>query len=193
MVPFDTAFAAIDAANRDDPHRFEGEPLALVEGRLAHAWVERLTDEPSDALLLAARAHHLRRWVVPRSTYPDGRSGYLRWRRDQKVRHADELRALLTGVGVDAPTIERAATLVTKTGLGSDPDAQVFEDALCLTFLATQLGSTAERLGDDRMVPVVAKTLAKMSDAGRRLATTVELDDHFAELVTEAFRMHAGA
>ena len=38
-----------------------------------------------ETLLLAARAHHLRRWELPRDSYPVGRAGYLRWRRDQKA------------------------------------------------------------------------------------------------------------
>lgn len=190
MDPLDAAIDAIDRANTDDPHRFEGEPLALVEGRLAHGWIQRLDDDPSAALQLAARAHHLRRWVVPRSDYPDGRSGYLRWRRDQKKRHADELAAILDDAGVDATTVARAAVIVAKTGLGTDPEVQRFEDAVCLTFLHTQLASTADRIGDDRMVPVIAKTLAKMSDHGRSLAASLEFDAHIASLVARAVASH---
>lgn len=192
MDAVETAIRAIDAANRDDPHRFEGEPLALVEGRLAHEWIGRLDDEPTDALLVAARAHHLRRWVVPRSDYPDGRNGYLRWRRDQKTRHATELRVILDEAGVGAPTAERAAIIVAKKGLGSDPEVQTFEDAVCLTFLHTQLAATAERLGDERAVPVIAKTLSKMSEQGREVAMSLEFDDHTAHLVARALESPAG-
>ena len=186
MGSFDVAIEAIDHANADDPHQFEGEPLARVEGRLAHAWVKRLDDDASEALQLAARAHHLRRWVVPRSEFPDGRNGYLRWRRDQKKRHADELTAILVDAGVDEATVERAALIVAKIGLGTDPEVQRFEDAVCLTFLHTQLSSTADRIGDERMVPVIAKSLAKMSDQGRSAAASLEFDDHTASLVAHA-------
>ena len=65
---------------------------------------------------------------------------------------------------------------------------QAFEDAVCLTFLYTQLAATAERLGDERAVPVISKTLAKMSARGRELATTVSLDGHTASLVDQALR-----
>jgi len=158
----------------------------LVEGRLAHDWVGRIADDPSDALLLAARAHHLRRWVVPRADYPDGRSGYLRWRRDQKKRHADELATILADAGIDGDTGERASTIVAKVGLGSDPEVQVFEDAVCLTFLHTQLAPNAERLGDERAVAVIGKTLTKMSDEGRARASTIEFDRHTATLISRA-------
>src|SRR4029453_2016841 len=137
--------------NSADPNEHDGEPLALAQGRLAEGWVIRLDPGASSALRLAARAHHLRRWVVPRASYPDGRAGYLRWRRDQKQRHAEEVRTLLEQAGVDPVVVERAAGIVAKVGLGSDPEVQVFEDAVCLTFLETQLGETADRLDADRM------------------------------------------
>lgn len=123
---------------------------------------------------------------MPRSDYPDGRSGYLRWRRDQKQRHAQELATILAEAGVDGDTAERASTIVAKVGLGSDPEVQLFEDAVCLTFLHTQLTPSAERLGDERAVAVIGKTLAKMSADGRSRASTVGFDDHTATLVTQA-------
>jgi Domain of unknown function (DUF4202) len=189
-----TAIEAIDAANSGDPNRFGGEALALAQGRLAHAWAFRLAPDASDALALAARAHHLRRWVVPRASYPNGRPGYLRWRRDQKTRHAEELRAILTSHAVDAATVDRATTIVQKTGLGVDPEVQTFEDAVCLTFLQTQLAPTVEKVADDEhMVEVIVKTLRKMSDDGRAAALTVELDGRGAELVARAVaRYRAG-
>lgn len=181
------AIAAIDEANGHDPNLHGGEPLALVQGRLAEDWVTTLDPDASSALHLAARAHHLRRWVVPRDEYPEGRAGYLRWRRDQKTRHATELTELLTAAGVDADVTDRAAVIVAKKGLGTDPDVQTFEDAVSLTFLQTQLDSTIEKVDDeDRMVEVLAKTLAKMSEAGRAAARTIEVDEHQGALVARA-------
>ncbi len=190
MSTHELAIAAIDDANRLDPNSWNGEPLALAQGRLAHGWAIRLDPDASAALLLAARAHHLRRWTVPRSTYPAGRAGYLRWRRDQKARHARELREILDRAGVEPATVDRAATIVTKAGLGSDPEVQTFEDAVCLTFVETQLHDTAERLDNDLLVDVVRKTLAKMSDAGRAAALTIPLDEHSAAIVTRALDGH---
>jgi hypothetical protein len=180
------AFAAIDATNAEDPTLFDGEPLAQVQGRLADGWVLQLDPGASDALRLAARAHHLRRWVVPRASYPEGRPGYLRWRRDQKTRHADELAELLGGVGVAATTIDRACQIVAKTGLGRDAEVQCFEDAVCLTFLDTQLIPLAERLERQHMIDVIAKTLAKMSDDGTALALTMTFSSEVTELIGEA-------
>lgn len=181
------ATAAIDAANRDDPSEHDGEPLALAQGRMAEQWVTRLRPDASVALRLAARAHHLRRWTLPRSAFPPGRPGYLRWRREQKARHARELERLLGSAGVESSVGARAAIIVTKRGLGTDPEVQVFEDAVCLTFLVTQLVSTADKLADDaKMVDVIAKTLVKMSEDGRAAALGIGFDERGSALVSRA-------
>ena len=51
--------------------------------------------EASDALRIAAHAHHLRDFARARASYPEGRAGYLVWRRDQKRAHAAALAELL--------------------------------------------------------------------------------------------------
>ncbi|MEE8474578.1 MAG: DUF4202 family protein, partial [Myxococcota bacterium] len=79
------ALAAIDAANRDDPNtlevRGERRPKELAHAELVSEWVRRLRPEASEALLLAARAHHVRRWEIPRDRFSKDRPGYLRWRK----------------------------------------------------------------------------------------------------------------
>jgi hypothetical protein len=56
-----------------------------------------------------------------------------------------------------------------------------------LTFVTTQLAEMVARLDDDdKIVEIVAKTLRKMSTAGRAAALGIELDDHNAELVDRA-------
>jgi Domain of unknown function (DUF4202) len=142
---------------------------------MATAWVRRLRPDAGEALLLAARAHHLRRWAVPRADYPDGRAGYLRWKRDLQARHAADVARILDAVGYDAGTIERVAAIVRKRGLGRDPDVQALEDALCLVFIETQFSDLAARLEPDKMVDVVRKTLAKMSDDAKVHALALDL------------------
>lgn len=181
--------AAIDAANAADPRSHDGEPLALAQGRRAEEWVVRLDPEASDALRLAARAHHLRRWALPRSDYPEGRAGYLRWRRAQRERHARDLAAILGEARVDGSVAARAAQIVAKRGLGSDAEVQAFEDAVSLTFLETELRSVLDRLDDDaKAADIVAKTMAKMSAAGREQAAEVAatLDERSYLVFTEA-------
>jgi hypothetical protein len=175
---------AIDAANADDPNRItvrgEVQPKELAHAALVTGWVRELAPQPTDALLLAARAHHLRRWTIPRSSYPSGRSGYLRWRIALHDQHAHDVAEILAAIGFDAEAIERVQRLVRKDDLGSDPEAQVLEDALCLVFLETQFHDLAARLDPAKLTRVVDKTLAKMSSRAIELAQTLDLpaDDH---------------
>jgi hypothetical protein len=168
------AVRAIDAANAEDPNEVEvdGErgPKELVHARLVTAWVGRLDPQADELQLLAARAHHLRRWVVPREEYPDGRSGYLRWRTAQKKRHALEVAGILEAAGYDADEIARVQQIIRKEGLGRDAQVQTHEDALCLVFVQTGFDELTGRLGTEKMVDVVVKTLRKMSPAGIAMA-----------------------
>jgi hypothetical protein len=193
---FRRALDAIDAANADDPKTIEvhGEmrPKELAHAELMTEWVKRLRADAGEALLLAARAHHLRRWVVPRSDYPEGRAGYLRWRRDLHARHATDVGNILTDVGYDGDTVARVQALVAKRdqparGVSDDPDARAMEDALCLVFLDTQFRSLADQLGDeDKMVDVVRKTLRKMSPDGVAAALELPLADRDRAIVERA-------
>lgn len=176
------AVATIDEANADDP-------LALEHGQRATAWVQRLDPDADEAQLLAARAHHLRRAAVPRSSYPEGRAGYLRWRRDAKDRHADEVAELLLAAGYDPAFVERVQALIRKAT--SDAAAQVHEDAACLVFLETQLDPVAEQLGDDKTVDVLRKTARKMSAAGLAAAARVPLSTTGMALLERALEAPA--
>ena len=187
MPDLDQFLAAIDAANAGDPNSFDDEPLALSQGRMADGWVVRLNPDAADALRIAARAHHLRRWAVPRSTYPEGRDGYLRWRRDQKTRHGNELAELLRTEGAGDDLIDRATRIVQKRGLGTDPEVQTFEDAVSLTFIETQFTETADKIADDEKTSdVIAKILGKMSPAGHDAVATITLDDRATDIVRRA-------
>jgi hypothetical protein len=185
-----TAFAAIDAANAGDPHSIEidGEtrPKELAHAELMTRWVSRLDPDATDAQLLAARAHHLRRWESPRRAFPDGRAGYLRWRAEAKRRHADDVAAILRECGYDDDTIERVQQIVRKDHLRTDPMVQTHEDALCLVFLQTQLGDIVDQLGAEKAVDVLQRTVAKMTPSGREHACALALDDDHHSLVVAA-------
>ena len=80
----EAALGAIDEANSHDPNRVVHDgvehPKELLHGRLVSEWVQRLDPAAGEEQLLAARAHHFRRWTSPRDAHPPGRAGYLRWR-----------------------------------------------------------------------------------------------------------------
>ena len=184
---YDAAVAAIDAANADDPTvvevRGQRIALALVHGQLAAEWIEKLVDEPDETLTLAARAHHLRRWELPRDSYPLGRAGYLRWRRDQKARHARDVAAILESCAYETSEIEAVQRLIRRESVDG---AQAVEDAACLVFIETQLASIAERMDHDLLVEVIRKTARKMSARGLELVASIPLGDAEKTLLTLA-------
>ncbi len=181
------AAAAIDAANADDPNivtvRGRELPLALAHGQLAVEWIGQLVDDPDEALLLAARAHHLRRWQVSRDSYPAGRPGYLRWRRDQKVRHATDVAEILESFDFAASEVERVQRLVRREPVDG---AQAIEDAACLVFIETQLSSLAARMDHELLIEVIRKTARKMSQSGIDAVASIPLTAAQQALLGEA-------
>lgn len=184
------AFSAIDAANAADSNtltvRGETRPKEQAHAELACEWIARLVPEPSDALLVAGRAHHVRRWAIPRADYPAGRNGYLRWRKALQKLHAETVGEILAAEDWPLCEIAQVQDLVRKRRLGRDAEAQALEDALCLVFLETQLGGVADQLEADHTVEVLRKTLKKMSPAAIALAQGLPLDPRGRALLARA-------
>jgi hypothetical protein len=184
------ALAAVDAANADDPETIEvrGEvrPKEQAHAELMTEWVSRLDPDAVDAQMIAARAHHLRRWSIPRASYPDGRPGYLRWRTALKKQHAEEVGDILTQVGYEPDVIELVQHIVRKDGLKTDAMVQTHEDALCLVFLETQLLDLARDQGDDKTVDIIRKTVVKMSEQGIAAALSLDLPAEAVALIGRA-------
>ena len=184
------ALRAIDAANADDPNTIVVDgtprPKEQAHAELMTEWVQRLDPKASEEQILAARAHHLRRWTLPRQDFPDGRAGYLRWRAKLKRQHAEDVGAILAAAGYAEEAIERVQRIVRKDGLGRDPAVQVHEDALCLVFLQTQLAAIAEQLGNEKTIDVLGKTARKMSPAGLAAARTLSIPDEMRQLLSQA-------
>jgi hypothetical protein len=184
------ALAAIDRANGADPNVVtllgRTGPKELVHSQRMTEWLLLIDPDASAEQRLAARAHHLRRWLRPRADYPEGRPGYLRWRADAKRAHASDVANLLTEAGYDQAVVDDVGAIIQKVGLARDPRVQTHEDALCLTFLEAQLDELNRQLGDDHMVSVLQKTVAKMSPGAVQLAAAIPLSTHGADVVARA-------
>jgi hypothetical protein len=115
-------FAAIDAVNAGDPDYImvdgRREPAALVHGRRMSETLERISSDATELVRIAARGHHIERWTSPRRTYPPGRIGYLKWRKDLSVFHARRLAAIMGPFGYASDEIERVGALARR---GSAP------------------------------------------------------------------------
>ncbi len=184
---FQQAIAAIDAANVDDPFTLtvDGEalPKELTHAEMMTRWVRELDPEASEELRLAARAHHIRRWMIPRSAFPAGRTAYLRWRRALHSVHAELTAAILEDCGYPRRTVERVAALVQKADLlqAGDTDAQTLEDALSLVFFDTQLEPLLDDLDDRQLRRALGRTWRKMSPNGQIAARQLTLSERAVE------------
>jgi hypothetical protein len=180
----------IDAAHSADPkHAADGRPAELVYAERMEAWVAQLVPEATPLLRLAARCQHLERWIVPRTTFPEGKAGYLAWRRSLYVKQAAHAKELLLRAGVPESEADEVATWVAKTGLKTNPGTQALEDAACLVFLENEIEAFAALHAEypaEKFVDILKKTWRKMSPAAQQAALGLNLPPAIAALVRSA-------
>lgn len=169
-TPLARVLRAIDAANAADPTIEESQPAALLYGQRMSAELARLFPDASEPLQIAARGQHVERWLLPRSDYPEGREGYLTWRREQGRRHAERVMGLMRAAGYDEETIAHTGAMLRKEGIKRDAETQALEDVICFTFLRHYFAPFAPSQSPEALLKIVQKTARKMSPEGRARA-----------------------
>jgi len=187
---FSQTLQRIDQANAEDP-RVEAaadgpQPRELLFARRVYEWVQTLVAEPSEELLLAARAHTLRRWLIPRETYPKTRGGYHAWRSALAAFHAEQADAILADVGYPESIRVRVRALITKENWRNDLEGQALEDADCLAFLELKLHTYLDEWDDEKTVDILRKTLRKMTAQAIQLAGQLPMDARCLALLERA-------
>lgn len=187
---FQLAIERFDAANAEDPNRtvFEGKeyPKELLYALRMTEWLHRLDPDASEPLRLAARCQHIRRWEIPRNSFPMDRPGYLAWRKRLYRFHADIAESMLRDVGYDEAAIARVRSLLQKEKIKLDPDMQTLEDVICLVFLENYFSDFARDRDEQQMLNIIRRTWAKMSDKGHHVALQLRLSDADLALITKA-------
>lgn len=185
---FERAVARFQQAHEEDPRTLGGERWSVRYHRRLVAWVLSLDPAASEPLRLAAHCQHIRRWTRPRSDYPAGRGGYKRWRSDLARFHGDEAEVVLRDVGYGDEIIARVRDLILKKGLKTDAEVQLFEDAICLTFVENELEDFATKHDEDKLLVILQKTWKKMSPQGHAAALELvgELSEDARALVERA-------
>jgi hypothetical protein len=190
MDAYAKARELIDAAHAGDPKSAaDGRPAELVYADRVENWAVRLVPAATPSLRLAARCQHLERWSVPRATFPDGKVGYLNWRRSLYVKQAARARELLVQAGVAPAEAEEVATWVSKTGLKTNAGTQTLEDAACLVFLENEIEAFAAQHAEypsEKFVDIIKKTWRKMSPPAQQAALGLKLPPAIAALVHSA-------
>jgi hypothetical protein len=187
MEKFRRAIAALDAAHAEDPEKdASGAPKELLYAQRMSAWLEMLAPNASDALRLAVRCQHLRRWAIARSAYPEGKVGYLRWRKEESLAHAALAGEILAQAGYGADTVQRVQSLVKKERIKHDPEAQLLEDSACLVFLEFEFAGFAARHDEAKIIDILRKTWPKMSPLGQAAALRLQLPAQLRAMVGKA-------
>lgn len=180
----------IDAANREDPHRERANgqdyPKEYLYSLRMTEQLNEFAPDADEALQIAARAQHIRRWQIPRADYPKTRTGYLTWRRDLGRFHAEATAALMAEVGYDQSSISRVQNLLMKKGIKQHADTQTLEDVICLVFLNYYLEAFAAQHDEAKLISIIRKTWGKMSERGQKAALQLTLPEHLSALVNKA-------
>jgi len=183
---FEAALRRFDEENARDPNRENGQPRELLYAQRLNGWVLRLCPAASEELRLAARCQHICRWKIPRGSYPMTRAGYMKWRADLKIFHAQKAGEFLHETGYDESAIRRVQELNLKKHFPDDPEGRVLEDALCLVFLQFQLADLAAKTAEDKTINALQKSWQKMTDAARAEALKLEFGPREKALLQRA-------
>jgi hypothetical protein len=184
------ALAELDRINGEDPRAEivdeRAVPKELLYARRMSETLAAFAPDASEELKLAVHAQHVARWRIPRSSFPDGRDGYKKWRTHLMDLHAALAGEVLRGVGYGEDAVARVAQLLHKEGIKRDPDVQTLEDVACLVFLRWYLAEFAAEHDDDKLVDILRKTWRKMSARGREAASALDLGESGARLLGRA-------
>jgi hypothetical protein len=188
---FTQAIALFDAANAQDPNQDEGQPKELLYAHRMTEMIGRFAPNASEVAQLAVRAQHIRRWTVPRNTYPLGKPGYFAWRTGLYRFHAETAGELMRQAGYDETMIEAVKTAVGKQGLKTNPDTQLLEDVSCLVFIEHYMLGFAGQQADyseEKWLGIIRKTWKKMSAAAHAFATSggIRLPEALLPLILKA-------
>ncbi len=189
------AIALFDAANAQDPNTEMASgkewPKELLYAQRMTEMLERFAPDASEAVRLACHAQHIQRWKSPRSGFPMTTDGYQQWRTALYKFHANTAGDLMQEAGYDGEMIERVKKIIGKRGLKVNPETQMMEDVVALTFIEHYMAGFAEKKGDyseEKWLIIIRKTWKKMSDSGRAFAVSgkLKLPEHLVPLILKA-------
>lgn len=187
---YQQAIQQIDHLNAQDPNTefykgFDYAKELLYAERMSET-LEQFAPKAKESLKIAARAQHIARWKIDRHTYPMDRAGYLRWRTDLKKMHAELTASILEKVGYPEEFIQEVSDLIQKKLIKKNADAQTLEDVVCLVFLDHYFDEFSEKHSEEKLISILQKTWAKMSEKGQKAALAMDLSGSADDLIKKA-------
>lgn len=185
-----TILAKIDAINAQDPNieKSEGQsyPKEILYSQRMTNMLREYVANPSEALQIAARGQHIKRWSIPRSDYPMDRKGYLKWRTQLKIFHGELVAEILKGEECSESFIKEVVELITKKNLKKDSQSKTLEDVICLVFLKYYFKDFAAKSSNEKMIDIVQKTWGKMTEEGHDAALKLPFEEKELKIIKEA-------
>jgi len=199
MTPFSRCIAHFDRLNNKDPNTVEHKGQTISKELLyAHRMLSQLNQfqpNASEILKLAVYSQHIQRWKKPRQDYPADRSGYLRWRCELSIFHADIAANVLQHEGYPAIDCNRIKSLLQKQNLHSDTEAQCLEDVACLVFIEYYLWNFVQNHSANTLTNpantaaklrrILQKTWKKMSAKAHNSALKLPLSNDLFRLIKD--------
>jgi len=192
---FGKARDLIDAANRADPNQVTANgrewPKELLYSERMSNMLDRFKADAHEVMKLAIRAQHIERWKSPRKAYPEGRIGYLQWRKDLYKIQASRAAELMAEAGYEQDACDRAWQAVAKKNIKGNPDTQLLEDVTDLVFMEHYMlefvGKHPE-YDEEKWIDIIRKTWNKMSPEAQQFAISgaVILPESLTPLVLKA-------
>lgn len=187
---FEAAIRKFDETNAADPNTeiLAGQmyPKEVIYAQRMSECLNKVAPHASEALQLAVRCQHIRRWDISRKDYPMDVQGYNKWRNTLKKHHADIAGQILTEIGYEQEIVERVQFLVQKRQLKIDPEVQLLEDVICLVFLQYYFLDFAQQHSEEKVIDIVQKTWRKMTPQGHDLALKLDLPPAAQDLIGKA-------
>lgn len=174
---FAKALEAIDAVNIQDPNKTQIEdteyPNELLYSIRMTGILEEYYPEAEELLILAARGQHIKRWAIAREEYPEGRIGYLQWRKELTRLHCSELSRIMKNSGYNVYEIESVEHMLNKRNLKTNDDSQILQDVVSIVFLKFYAEDFVSKHSDKNIDGILAKMLTKVSKKAVDFAKTV--------------------
>jgi len=100
--------------------------------------------------------------------------------------HAERAGQLMTEAGYDKDTIARTKFITQKRAIKRDEDSQTLEDVICLVFLTYYIDSFAPKHSEAKVIDIIQKTWAKMSEDGHAAALKIDYTPSIKETILKA-------
>lgn len=187
---FEKVIQLIDQAHAEDPsiELVNGESISkelLYSTRMSDCLLE-FFPSASELQQIGAKCQHLKRWEVPRDTYPMGKKGYYQWRTYLYDYQAEKAAEIMNECGYSKEAVEEVKAMVAKKQVKTNSSSQLLEDVACLIFIQFYLKDFAVDYEEEKLIKIIQRTWNKMSEQAQQFALKLSLKDDVGQIIGKA-------